>query len=124
MDIAPRAERVDQTHALGGVAGPNIHHGTLNAILLPHVLEFNAPAVAERYGAIRQAMKLPARADLPNAVHTLREKLNLPSRLSELGVDRETIERAAPLAEKDHSNRTNPRRAKAEDYREIMAAAL
>ncbi|MGI9483315.1 MAG: iron-containing alcohol dehydrogenase [Hyphomicrobiales bacterium] len=112
------------SHALGSVAGPEIHHGTLNAILLPHVLQFNAPAVGDRYVAIKQAMKLPAQADLPNAIDKLRAKLNLPSRLSDLGIDENTVERAAPLAEKDHTNRTNPRRAKAADYKEIMASAL
>jgi len=112
------------SHALGGMKGGRLHHGTLNAILLPHVLAFNAPAAEHRYGALADAMRLRSGACLDEAVHRQVEHLGLPTRLGQLGLDAETLDRAAPLAEKDHTNGTNPRRAGAEDYRTIMRAAL
>ncbi len=112
------------SHALGGLPGYDLHHGTLNAVLLPHVLEFNAPAVGERYTAIRNAMGLKCGADLSEAIAGLNERLRLPSGLAAMGVDQQAIELAAPLAEKDHTNSTNPRRASADDYRLLMTAAL
>ncbi|HSA80160.1 MAG TPA: iron-containing alcohol dehydrogenase, partial [Geminicoccaceae bacterium] len=39
------------SHALGALEGYELHHGTLNAVLLPYMLEYNAPAVGDRYAA-------------------------------------------------------------------------
>ncbi|MGI9419352.1 MAG: iron-containing alcohol dehydrogenase, partial [Geminicoccaceae bacterium] len=112
------------SHGLGGLRGYELHHGTLNAVLLPHVLEFNAPAVSHRYADLVEAMGLKPNADLPSAIEKLSKRLGLPSRLASMGVDDRAIELAAPLAIKDHTNGTNPRRASAADYRELMHAAL
>lgn len=112
------------SHALGGLPGHHLHHGTLNAMVLPEVLEFNAPAVSHRYDALKEAMDLSPEQSLPDAVFALNRRIGLPSGLAGMGVDAAAIERAAPLAEKDHTNSTNPRRASAEDYRAIMVNAL
>lgn len=112
------------SHALGGLPGYHLHHGTLNAVLLPHVLEFNAPAVAHRYADLKRAMELDPGADLAGEIARLNERLGLPATLSQMGVDGAAIEMAAPLAEKDHTNSTNPRRVTASDYLRIMQAAL
>ncbi|MGI9435198.1 MAG: iron-containing alcohol dehydrogenase [Geminicoccaceae bacterium] len=112
------------SHGLGAQASYRLHHGMLNAVLLPHMLTFNAPAVADRYADLSIAMGLGPAIDLPDAVAALNERLGLPSRLAEMGVDEQAIELAAPLAEKDHTNGTNPRRAGADDYRSLMLACL
>jgi 4-hydroxybutyrate dehydrogenase len=111
------------SNGLGALSGYDLHHGTLNAVLLPHVLEFNAPAVSPRYGAIKASAGMAADADLADGLRRLRERLGLPSRLSQMGVDKAAISLAASLAERDHANRTNPRRAHAADYLRIMQAA-
>ncbi|WP_435996716.1 iron-containing alcohol dehydrogenase [Rhizobium sp. LjRoot30] len=112
------------SHALGGLAGYQLHHGTLNAVLLPHMLEFNAPAVSHRYTALKDAIDLPRSDDLSEALSRLSCRIGLPKTLAAMGVDRAAIERAAPQAEKDHTNGTNPRRAMATDYLQLMSAAL
>lgn len=112
------------SHALGGLTGYQLHHGKLNAILLPHVLEFNAPAVGERYPDLCQAMGVNGSSDICDLVVRLNERIGLPSTLSGLGVDHDAIELAAPLAEKDHTNSTNPRLATACDYYRLMENAL
>ncbi|MEM8811742.1 MAG: iron-containing alcohol dehydrogenase [Pseudomonadota bacterium] len=112
------------SHALGNGENPTLHHGTLNAILLPHVVAFNAPAVGDRYMALKQAMGLKADSDLADGIARLSERLGLPTGLAALGLDRAMIERAAPLAEDDLSNSTNPRRAVTTDYQALMEAAL
>ena len=43
-------------HPLSSIA--NLHHGTTNGILLPHVLEFNRPALEERLRDLAVAMEL------------------------------------------------------------------
>jgi 4-hydroxybutyrate dehydrogenase len=112
------------SYALGGLSGYQLDHGTVNAILLPHVLEFNAPAVAHRYDELRSGMKAPRRIDLPEAVFRLRERLGLPATLGEIGLDRGALSQAADYAAYDYANRTNPRRANASDYLNMMTAAL
>lgn len=112
------------SHALGGLGGYNLHHGTLNAVLLPHMLEFNAPAVSHRYPALKEAIFLRKDDDLPAALGRLSRRIGLPTTLHEMGIDRQAIERAAPQAEKDHTNGTNPRRVTAADYFHLMSEAF
>jgi alcohol dehydrogenase class IV len=112
------------SYALGGLNGYQLDHGAMNAILLPYVLEFNAPAVAHRYDDIRNGMKAPRGLDLPEAIVRLRERVGLPARLREIGLDRHVLPRAASYAAYDYANRTNPRRADAADYLAMMMAAL
>ena len=112
------------SHALAGLTRHELHHGTLNAVLLPHVLEFNAPAVSHRFAALKSAMGLTPEADISSELRKLNERLGLPSDLASMGIDRGTVSAAAPLAENDHTNGTNPRRAGTHDYLEMMRAAL
>lgn len=112
------------SHALGGLPGRVLHHGMLNAVLLPHVLHFNEPVVGHRYAEVKQAMGLPATTDLPQTIADLTAKLGLPTTLSQMGVTRSDLERAAPLAEQDHTNGTNPRKAGTPDYAMLLSQAF
>jgi 4-hydroxybutyrate dehydrogenase len=112
------------SHALGALEGHELDHGTLNAVLLPYMIEFNAPAVGDRYAAIRRALGLGRRADLADQLVRLARRLGLPGSLGALGLDLAALERAAPEAERDPASRTNPRRARGEDYLELMRAAF
>ena len=113
------------SHALGALKDYALHHGTLNAVLLPHVLEFNGPAVSHRYPDLADAMGMPAACRYRRrACQAQRATWDCHRTLAAMGVDADAIERAAPHAEKDHTNGTNPRRATASDYRELMRAAL
>lgn len=112
------------SHALGAAVDHPLPHGALNAVLLPHVLAFNAPAVGHRYDTLKRAMGLPPTADLGLAIASLAARIGLPARLSQMGVDEDAVRRAAPLAARDHTSATNPRRATAADYLRILQAAL
>ena len=116
------------TSALGGLGGgrhgAQLHHGTVSAVLLPHVLEFNGPAVSDRFDAVRHAFGVPDRADLPTELAKLSARLGLPSSLSALGIDARDLEEAAARAAADPVSRTNPRKARADDYLAMLRAAL
>jgi 4-hydroxybutyrate dehydrogenase len=112
------------SNALLSTGGRQVDKGAICAILLPAVLAFNAPAASARYGDIHHLLALPPSSSLADAVITLREKIGLPPRLSELGVQEEDLATAAVLAARDHANRTNPRKAGAEDYLKMLKAAL
>ncbi len=112
------------SHALGGLEGKKLHHGTLNAVLLPHVLRFNAPKVAHLYPVIAAAMGFAKHADLPEAIRDFTASLGLPTTLGEMGVDETVVQYVAERAVHDVTTLTNPRKPEVADYAEIVRAAL
>jgi len=112
------------SHALGGLKDLRLHHGTLNAILMPPVLRFNAPAVGDKLHRLKAAMGLPTDADLAEELAGLNRRLGLPSGLAALGVTRDRFGQVVERALADHSHPTNPREPTAEDYRAILTEAL
>lgn len=115
------------SHALGGI-NPKLHHGTLNAIFMPAVLDFNRAAetsVSEnKYAQIAYAMALASDDGIEAAITDMTKALGLPTRLSDLGVPRDWFDRIVTGALADHSHKTNPRQATAEDYREMLEASF
>jgi alcohol dehydrogenase class IV len=119
------------SHPLGGLAvdgRTSLHHGTLNAVVLPAVLRFNesAPTVVadNRYARMRRVMNLPADADLGQALHDMTARLGLPTRLSQMGVDSSMFDKVVKGALADHCHKTNPREASADDYRRMLEESL
>ncbi|MGE8638334.1 MAG: iron-containing alcohol dehydrogenase [Achromobacter sp.] len=114
------------SHSLGGI-NPTLHHGTLNAILLPAVVRFNrgAETVAreDKIARLQQAMGLPASQSVEEALVTKSRALKLPTGLGELGVTEALYERIVKGALADHSHRTNPREASADDYVAMLRAS-
>lgn len=113
-------------HPLGGITAPPVlHHGTLNAVLLPHVLRFNAATVPERVRALGAAMGLADTAPeaVAEAVAALSARLGLPATLAAMGVKREVLPAIAAAATKDHCHPTNPREASEADYLALLEAA-
>lgn len=112
------------SHPLGGLDAPVLHHGTLNAVILPPVLRFNAGHVGDKYERLRAAMGLAPETDLAEAIRILNAHLGLPRNLREMGVTEEVVPRMVDGAVADHSSATNPRPAAARDYAALFAEAL
>lgn len=108
------------SHPLGGLSEVSLHHGTLNAVILPTVLRFNADHVGEKYATLKNAFGLPARADLPDAVAALSARLGLPANLKAMGVPRSVFPRMVEGAMADHSTPSNPRPPTAADYAKLF----
>jgi alcohol dehydrogenase class IV len=115
------------SHALGGL-DPRLHHGTLNALLLPAVLDFNASAPSviadRRMERLARAMNVGAAAAVAPAIRDMNRRLGLPSGLRELGVPEALFARIIDGALKDHTHKTNPREATADDYAALLAASM
>ena len=63
------------SHPLGGLSEPVLHHGTLNAVILPAVLRFNSNHTGDKYDRLRDAMGLTAGADVVEAIEALNRRI-------------------------------------------------
>jgi alcohol dehydrogenase len=117
------------SHQIGGLT--DLPHGLLNAIMLPHVMEFNAPVAAGRLADVAVALGAETAGDDPlraassaiELVRTLSVKAGLPASLRELGIERSEIGQFASNALRDAYIVTNPRPVAEEDARAICLAA-
>ncbi len=112
------------SHPLGGLKEISLHHGTLNAVLLPAVLRFNAPEAEAKYAEIRKVLGLAPETDLADWIAGLVSRLGMPGSLSAMGLPRGVIPAIAEAATKDHSSATNPRAASAADYAAMLEASF
>ncbi len=111
------------SHACGRIKELKLHHGTLNAVILPAVLRYNADFVGDKYDRIREAMGLPANADLADEIEALNARIGIPKNLGEMGVSMDTpgiVENAVT----DVSTFTNPRPLEASDYEKLFEQAI
>ena len=112
------------SHALGGLRQPSLHHGTLNAILLPPVLRFNADHVGDKVARLSDAMGLPESAALAAEIEALNHRLNIPKGLRTLGVPADKLPWVIERALEDHSHVTNPRPVTRDDYARLLAEVM
>lgn len=115
-------------HSLGGLY--HIPHGRLNAILLPEVVEFNAPAVGEKYAELARMAGIGSSADsialrnLKNGLVRLRRQLELPENLAQAGLSPRQVRQDAPkiveAALADPCCLTNPRPVTAGAVHQIL----
>jgi 4-hydroxybutyrate dehydrogenase len=112
------------SHALGGLKSPRLHHGTLNAVVLPFVLRFNEGHVGSKYDRLRAAAGLSAKSDLADAFDKLNGELGLPRSLSAMGVPAECIPAMVEGAVNDHSSATNSRPVRAPEYTQLFREAM
>lgn len=111
------------SHALGSLREPVLHHGTLNAVLLPAVVRYNAPAIHGKLDRLRTALGLNEGEDVADVFARFNARLGLPSGLRAMGVPGAVIAEMAEKAAADHSTPTNPRPIDASGYHEIFEAA-
>lgn len=117
------------SHSLGGI-DPRLHHGTLNAVFLPAVIEFNAASPSmqneQKLERMAQAMQLPdaSAQAIGAAILSMNQRLGLPAGLAQMGVSRDQYPRIVQGALADHSHKTNPREASEDDYVRMLDQSM
>jgi len=115
------------SHSLGGI-NPRLHHGTLNAIFLPAIIEFNKDSESvikeKKLARIAHAMGLANEADIGPAIKDMSKRLGLPTGLAELGVTEDMYPKIIKGALADHSHKTNPRVASEDDYARMLTQSM
>ena len=107
------------THAMAHALGAkfHLHHGTANALLLPHVMRYNRDAAPERMAIVAETLGVDtasmsmeeAGLAAADAVSELTKRFDLPQRLRDVEVDPEVFEALAQLALADACLITNPK---------------
>jgi 1,3-propanediol dehydrogenase len=101
-------------HPLGGLY--DLHHGLVNSVMLPVVLRQNIEHAPDKFSQMARALGVETRGmtpteaaeHVPEKIEQFIEELELPKRLSQLGVKSEDIPYLAALAEQDICMLTNP----------------
>ncbi len=108
-------------HQLGGYY--DLPHGVCNAILLPHVMEYNMEVAKSKYRAIAEAMGVDvvdmnedeAAYACIEAVKALSQSVGIPKDFTNMGAKREDISELAELAMVDPCTPGNPKEPTKED---------
>lgn len=118
-------------HQLGALY--DTPHGVANALLLPYVMEYNAPATGEKYREVARQMGVANvdsmsadeyRKAAVDAVIVLSKKIGIPQTLIEIGAKEEDLEKLAKMAYNDVCTPGNPRDTSVEDILDIYIKAF
>lgn len=112
------------SHACGKDQSLKLHHGTLNAVLLPPVLRLNSKTAGHKYNKIAKAMGLAEDVDLAQEIINLNATLGLPSSLCSMGITVDMIPDMAGHCMKDMCTTTNPTSMTYDLYVELFEKAL
>lgn len=113
-------------HPLGAFYGTA--HGVANAVLLPHIMAYNAEYTGEKYRHIAAALGVSNMNDVPismarkaaiDAVFQLNSDVGIPASLREVGMLEADIDALAEAALADICTGGNPREAHLDDIKQL-----
>ncbi len=102
------------------------HHGLANAVNIPYGMKFNIAGSEDKFKRMAQVLELNNLSG--NAVvdylFDLNTRVNIPHKLSAIGVKSEHIEQLADLAFADFAHPNNPKPVSREDFKNLYTEAL
>ena len=122
--------RLGNVHAMSHPVGARhgVHHGLANAVILPHVMEYNLQARVPEFAAVAAALgedtdghgDYDAACLAVEAVRRLNEDLGIPGHLCGAGVEEPDIEGLAEAAMRSGNVQVNPRKTTLSDMEELF----
>jgi len=112
------------SHTLGALY--DAHHGLLNAIVMPYVLQANRPVIGARMERLARYLDLPDTGfdGVLDWILALRREIGIPHTLAEIGIDTADASRVAGMALKDPAAGGNPIALGREDYEALFVRAV
>ncbi|MDG0991485.1 MAG: iron-containing alcohol dehydrogenase [Luminiphilus sp.] len=115
-------------HAISHMVGADYdtHHGLTNAVVLPAVMRFNAPALEEKLAPMAAALELKSDGfeSFYQALCTLLDALEIPRSLADLDVPLSAVPVLAKKAHLDAAASTNARPASVSDIEAVLEEAI
>lgn len=111
-------------HSIGATYGA--HHGLLNAILMPYVLEENYSEIKTKLGRAARYLDLDGGSadSFISWVHQLRADLGIPRTLDEIGINLGDVQKLAAMSVEDPSAGGNPIQLSSADYERLIGNAI
>jgi alcohol dehydrogenase class IV len=102
------------------------HHGLANAVNIPYGMEFNIKGFEDKFKRIARTLELKDETGegVVKYLFDLNSKVNIPHKLSDIGVKNEHIETLADLAIADFAHPNNPKPVSREDFKSLYLKAL
>ena len=102
------------------------HHGLANAVNIPYGMEFNIAGFENKFKQIARTLSLKDETGkgVVNYLFELNSRIQIPHKLSAIGVKPEHIDTLADLALADFAHPNNPKPVGREDFRSLYAKAL
>jgi alcohol dehydrogenase class IV len=102
------------------------HHGLANAVNIPYGMRFNIEGSEQKFERIAQTFDLKdiSGKAVVDYLFDLNSRINIPHRLSEIGVKAEHIETLADLAIADFAHPNNPKPVARNDFKNLYLEAL
>jgi alcohol dehydrogenase class IV len=102
------------------------HHGLANAVNIPYGMEFNIEGFEEKFRQIARMIELKEETGkaVVQYLFDLNTRINIPHRLSAIGVKAEHINTLADLAIADFAHPNNPKPVTRADFKMLYEKAL
>lgn len=111
-------------HPLGALY--DAHHGLLNAVLMPYVLQANRAAIEAPMARLARYLDLahPGFDGVQDWILELRTEIGIPHSLEEIGIDNRQVEKVGRMAVADAAAGGNPIALDAAQYSALFERAL
>lgn len=102
------------------------HHGLANAVNIPYGMAFNIEGFELKFKKLARTLELPNGNGeaVVKYLFDLNSKINIPHKLSKIGVKPEHVETLADLAFADFAHPNNPKPVRREDFKQLYLTAL
>ncbi len=102
------------------------HHGLANAVNIPYGMQFNIEGFEHKFKRIARTLELKEENGeaVVQYLFDLNSQINIPHKLSDIGVKEEHVEALADLAIADFAHPNNPKPVTREDFKQLYLNGL